>query len=65
MQILRVYEVHMTPADTPRVAWQDIGPLRYKGGVMRPSELVHQHGMANQNMHGLPLWMVTIPAAGW
>jgi len=40
MRILRVYEVHMTPADTPGVTWQDVGPLRYKGGVMRPSELV-------------------------
>ena len=42
MRILQVYEVHMTPADTPGVAWRDIGPLRYKGGVMRPSELVLQ-----------------------
>jgi len=40
MRILRVYEVHMTQADTPGVSWRDIGPLRYKGGVMRPSELV-------------------------
>ena len=40
MRIRQVYEVHMTPADTPGVAWQDIGPLRYRGGIMRPSELV-------------------------
>ena len=40
MRILRVYQVHMTPADTPAVTWRDIGPLRYKGGVMRPSELL-------------------------
>jgi hypothetical protein len=40
MRILRVYHVHMTPADTPGVTWRDIGPLRHKGGVMRPSELV-------------------------
>jgi len=40
MRILRIYEVHMTQADTPGVTWRDVGPLRYKGGVMRPSELV-------------------------
>ena len=40
MHIRQVYEIHLTPRDTPGVAWQDIGALGHKGGPMRPSEVV-------------------------
>jgi hypothetical protein len=40
MHIRQVYEIHVTPRDTPGMTWQDIGPFRYKGGAMRPSEVV-------------------------
>jgi hypothetical protein len=39
MNIRQVYEIHVTPRDTPGMAWRDIGPLR-RNGTMRPSEVV-------------------------
>jgi hypothetical protein len=40
MRIRHFYQIHVTPRDTPGIAWQDIGPLRLNGPTMRPSEVV-------------------------
>jgi hypothetical protein len=37
---VQVYQIHVTPRDTPGTAWRDIGPLRWIGPTMRPSEVV-------------------------